>query len=463
MRRLLVVLVAALIAASCSGDDTAVPSDIEDELLGDSTTSTEAPDDTSDTDTGSTTTVAVEPFDSFRGVTADTIELGAISFDSELLASLGLSAVSFGDQNLAYQTFVDEVNARGGIHGRMLNLTAEAYLPTTASEAEPICVRLTEDIGVFAVLGSFLAGSVAANECIVGQHDTIMVGGVHTAAEFDAASAPWVSSLMSIRRMYAAGVQLLDDNGYLDDDPDIGIIAVVDEVDDVEKALVPALEDLGHDPETYVLDIFLGDLIVAGGATDAVRQRMEADGIDLVLLAYSSIIRTPQDLLNAGWDKPIVSLAPNEFMETIDVVSSSTPEESDGVIGMGGLTPDEKFALRSSQRCIEIFEAANPDIEVLPVYQVPPGEPRWIVSVLSACAEVTLFEAIATSAGVDLTNDSFRAAAEALGEIDVPGVHAADLGPGKLDADNAVRLVEWDSTVGSNGGVRSVSDLLVLD
>ena len=82
---------------------------------------------------------------------------------------------------------------------------------------------------------------------------------------------------------------------------------------------------------------------------------------------------------------------------------------------------------------------------------------------LSACAEVTLLEAIATDAGVDLTNDTFRAAAEALGEIDVPGVHDAHLGPGKLDADNAVRLVEWDSTVGSNGGVRSVSDLLVLD
>ena len=409
------------------------------------------------------TTEAPAPFDSFRGVTAAEIELGAIWFDSDLLAELGLSAVSFGDHGLAYRTFVDEINARGGIHGRTLVLTDESYLPTTATEAEPLCIRLTEDIGVFAVFGSFLAGSVAANECIVGQHETAMVGGVHTAAEFDAARAPWISTLMSFQRMYPAGVELLDQEGFLDGDPRVGIVAVVAELADVESSLVPAYEAKGIEPELYELDLFIGDLIAAGGATDVIRQRMDVDGIELVVLAYGAIIRTPQDLLAAGWDTPIVSLAPNEFMETIDVLAGAPPEASDGVIGLGGLTPDEKFDLPSSQDCVATFEAANPDIEVRPVYQVPPGEPRWIVAVLSACAEVRLFEQIAVEAGVDLTNESFAAAAERLGDVEVPGTFAASLGTDKYDADDAVRLVVWDSSVGANGGIRSISELLVVD
>ena len=158
-----------------------------------------------------------------------------------------------------------------------------------------------------------------------------------------------------------------------------------------------------------------------------------------------------------------MSLAPNEFMETIDVLAGSPPEAADGVIGLGGLTPDEKFELPSSQECVATFEAANPEIDVRPVYQVPPGEPRWIVAVLSACAEVRLFEQIATEAGVDLTNESFAAAAERLGEVDVPGTFAASLGVDKFDADDAVRLVVWDSTVGENGGIRSISELLVVE
>ena len=263
--------------------------------------------------------------------------------------------------------------------------------------------------------------------------------------------------------MYPAGVELLDQEGFLDGDPRVGIVAVVDELADVESSLVPAFEAKGIEPELYELDLFIGDLIAAGGATDVIRQRMEADGIGLVVLAYGAIIRTPQDLLAAGWDTPIVSLAPNEFMETIDVLAGAPPEASDGVIGLGGLTPDEKFDLPSSQDCVATFEAANPDIEVRPVYQVPPGEPRWIVAVLSACAEVRLFEQIAIEAGVDLTNETFAAAAERLGDVEVPGTFAASLGIGKYDADDAVRLVVWDSTVGANGGIRSISELLVVD
>ena len=115
------------------------------------------------------------------------------------------------------------------------------------------------------------------------------------------------------------------------------------------------------------------------------------------------------------------------------------------------------------ENLIQAFEEANPDIDVQPVYQVPPGEPRWIVAVLSACAEVRLFEQIAIEAGVDLTNETFAAAAERLGDVEVPGTFAASLGIGKYDADDAVRLVVWDSTVGANGGIRSISELLVVD
>ena len=115
LRRAVVVLLGlGLTAAACSDDGGG------DTTAGDptpsSTTTSEAPPTTAG-EVASTTTEPVELVASFRGVTADTIKLGVLVIDFDILREQGLVDIDRGDQQLVVDAFVDELNGRGGILG----------------------------------------------------------------------------------------------------------------------------------------------------------------------------------------------------------------------------------------------------------------------------------------------------------------------------------------------------------
>jgi len=56
---------------------------------------------------------------------------------------------------------------------------------------------------------------------------------------------------------------------------------------------------------------------------------------------------------------------------------------------------------------------------------------------IEACQGIDVFAAIARAAGPELTTESFRAAAENYGPIQVTGVSKGSLGPGKFDISDA--------------------------
>ena len=68
-----------------------------------------------------------------------------------------------------------------------------------------------------------------------------------------------------------------------------------------------------------------------------------------------------------------------------------------------------------------------------------------IGSALSACSIAAVLEAGLTNAGPDLTNESFQAGLEAIGEIDLPGRPTAYLGPGDLSAASGFTTVRFDA------------------
>ena len=65
----------------------------------------------------------------------------------------------------------------------------------------------------------------------------------------------------------------------------------------------------------------------------------------------------------------------------------------------------------------------------------------------------------ATEAGADLTQDSFAAAIERLGPIDLPGFPFASLGPDKFDADDSFRLAVFDATLGEEGELAPLTEI----
>jgi len=65
--------------------------------------------------------------------------------------------------------------------------------------------------------------------------------------------------------------------------------------------------------------------------------------------------------------------------------------------------------------------------------------------VANECAAFRLFVLAAEGAGDDLTPGSWGAAAESLGEVDLPGMPYASLGEGKHSAGDAIGRYEYDA------------------
>ena len=72
------------------------------------------------------------------------------------------------------------------------------------------------------------------------------------------------------------------------------------------------------------------------------------------------------------------------------------------------------------------------------------GEPTHTVGLLIACRAFTVFTATAEAAGPNLNNSTFAAALDEPREFTLPGTQAASLGGGKYDAEDDLRLSEYN-------------------
>src|SRR4051794_37364919 len=108
-----------------------------------------------------------------RGVTDDAIKIGYSYIDLETLAKSGIIKIDQGPYEDIVKALVDDVNARGGVNGRKLEVSTAKFSPIGNEEQLAACTKLTEDDKVFAVLGGLLNDN---NLCITQQHATTLVG-----------------------------------------------------------------------------------------------------------------------------------------------------------------------------------------------------------------------------------------------------------------------------------------------
>ena len=201
--RLLVALFSfALIASACvsTEDEDADTTDGAGTATDDSSDDdTAAEDDSSDDDTATeddaTDDAAEEPVAltaSWRGVTEDTIYVGASMLDFALLQELGFSPSGWGDQAGIWDALIDDLNDRGGINGRMVDIISEFYSPIDAADAERVCAILHQDNETFVNLGGFVGPAGTADPCVTGTNNTVMVGGeISSAEELAQANVAW--------------------------------------------------------------------------------------------------------------------------------------------------------------------------------------------------------------------------------------------------------------------------------
>lgn len=416
-----IALSALLVAACGGGEDASEPT----------------------TTTGDVPAAAAALTDSFTGVTAETIKLGYTQIDFDHLRDELKIDLNFQNAEPVLAALVEELNERGGIHGRRVEVAMGTYVPIGAASADEICIKFTEDDPVFAVLGGFGGLTTGVNSCIAARHDTALIGGTWTDDQHAEATAPWLRVDMTLARRSVGFAEALGERGYLED---IDRMAIVSST--AENA--PFLPDVEAALEASGVEVVLTATLSGSGGDAEVRtvlERARSDGATAVYYSGLSPTLYPVfaefgDLRYFFEDATTTEAGLRDFLREgrkLDLVSNGTFPSP--------YRDDPEMA-----RCIDIVEERT-DIEVLDPNSLPDDEPNWWEAVSRACTNLRLFELVATEAGPELTNDSFRAAAERIGDLQLPGIPSASLGKGKYDANDTTSIVEWDPAAqGGEGG-----------
>ncbi|MDH3706341.1 MAG: hypothetical protein OES57_09755 [Acidimicrobiia bacterium] len=390
-------------------------------------------------------------------MSADAITVGVLTADLEAIRDV--VDIDNGDVGLVYRTLIDDLNDRGGIHGRRVEMHLVAYSPLETVDAERACVDLTEDHEVFVVLGAFFGPVRDANTCVNGTGQTAMIGGVHTPELLAQSEAPWFTPGMASQRRFEAVVDLYAAEGILTD-RSVAVLDAASEHDITEDAILPALASAGIDqPLVLTTDSPPGDITALAADMRVFSERLDVEGVDLVLLANSQVPLGFGLLRDNGYAGEIHAIEEGaQLGEVGGYDPARDPAIYDDALTAMGLTDTEAFELASTQSCIDTFEAANPDIEVVRSDLVPDGQPDWLFTLYGACRLLTIFELAATAAGPDLTNDSLAVGAASLGRFELAGQPFNSLAADKPDAADGLRLGSFDSSIPPAGGLRPVTE-----
>ena len=326
-----------------------------------------------------------------------------------------LIAAGWGDQELAFQTLVDGINADGGINGRQIEVIYEAYNPVGTEDAEAACLRVTEDNEVFAVVGGFFGPAEPANTCIAGRGGTILVGGVQSEERLAEATAPWLAARVLRSRQANVLMSLLDQEGYLED-AEVALVTNID-AEDVHDDVVGALDEFGVEPvEDLLLDAPIGDIVAEDNAWAPLAERIRGSGANTVLVAGNPS-STVRNVASQGLDVDIWALdsdAVQNLGSTVDLADVA------GTLTTSALSGQAAWDDESVADCRETFIAANPDVEIIEPDDLEEGDEEWAAGILAACSPLALFQILATAAGADLTNVSFADAAATIGDFSLP-------------------------------------------
>jgi len=399
--------------------------------------------------------VALGP--SFTGVTADTITIAVVSVDFGKLRDIFGVDLDYQDPAPVMQPLIDDLNAHGGINGRMLKAVYRKFLPVGATDADRVCVEVTEDIGVFAVFGGFVGpGAQEVNLCLTETHNTMLIGLAGTADQYSRSTAPWIVEGMGQRRQSLALVSLLADQNLLAEN--VAVWASNSELYPLVPDVRDALEAAGAQVAfTGVQSAPASDLIASDDEYRLILDKARAEGVGAVYWLGNGL--SPPKLHAS--DAPEIAIY-DPFADQIVGALRDVPDVDRLTIYGAGTFPKIFREDPLLDRCIEVVESST-DIIVRRPEDTSRGEPDWYQDVTTNCEQLEIFRLAATAAGPDLTNDTFLAAAESLGTVALPSESAASIRPGKYDVSDATGLVEFDAAANGKGDFVPVGPLTVFD
>jgi hypothetical protein len=377
---------------------------------------------------------------SATGVTADSIKLGFSYIDLQTLAESGIIKIDHGPYEEIIKTLVDDVNAKGGINGRKLDLVTAKYSPIGNTEQLAACTKLTEDDKVFAVLNGLINEN---NLCIVQQHSTVLVNGTGLSAERLAkARAPWATYSASAERGVEALVKVLDENGELEGHT-IGIYAAQGGNKSLIDIAVKELKNAGYKvADTALNDAPEGDVQASTAQDKVIAQRMKDAGVDTLINV---------GLFIPGADFDAADFHPRMYSldaGNIAAAAFTNPLGKFPFVGGLGATASTKQVYDDAEfkRCRDVYEKATGKEIKTQQQEDLDGKSSGFTAMAIACTTLQIFTAAAKAAGPNLTNDSFREGLESIGKIDLANTPVASFGPDKPDGQDSFQLLQFDAT-----------------
>jgi hypothetical protein len=371
-------------------------------------------------------------------VTAEAIKVGVVGPDLEALR--GLVDLDHGSYEAAYRALIDDVNARGGVNGREIEMVYESFLPIGTEGMDTVCSRFTEDEQVFAVLGSVLDDGPL---CYTELNDTAMIGSTQNNRRVERSSAPWFTGFRNSDDVVETIIRGFDQRGVFDEAA-VAVVAAVADKAQVESIALPVLDELGVDVvDVSFIEASALDTAASEAESALIAEKQKTAGAEVALAIGGGTPSYVGGLEDSDFRPRVATTTLSSLRAYIrdrggrdlsileDSVAGNTAEQ----IGW--------WADPAIQDCIAVVEAAG-EPTILDPNTRAPEEPENIVSVAAACRDVALFVAIATAAGPDLTNDSFRAAGEALGDFHVPGFGPAFYSADSPDGGAPIFFYEWD-------------------
>ena len=398
---------------------------------------------TSSTSSSASTNTTVAPATDTRapGVTADSIQVGVVWVDLSSLESI--LHINQGDFPKAYQAIVDDINAKGGIHGRKLVATIVGVNPTSQSAADAACTKLTQDTKVFVAVGFFLADNVL---CYVNTNATATIGGAQTPSRLAQAKAPWFSTDAG-ENLEINVVKSLAKAGKLN-----GKVAVMSTAADqglLNDKIKPALKAAGITPvASAVLDAPTNDTTATYAQAATISERFKAAGATQVILVGESAPGSYLPGLAKTDYRPQLVFADLNGTQAYTSNKGNDFSVLKGSITGGPFGPaDARLALPGpTKACMDVQRKAG--LVIKPSSQVPEGQPDQFVSSALACQQMALLTAILQKAGPTLNYGTFAAAGNSLGKIVLPSFPDAWTfgAPPNADGNPKVYVFQWNSS-----------------
>ena len=441
-----VLLAAALLTAACSSDKK--------------TTAT----------TASSSNAPVTLTASFRGVTATTIKIGIIAPQFEDCI-LQFTNSTQGDAKKIMQALVDDINAHGGIGGRTLVVVFKQLCTLKPDEVAAACTSLTDDEQVFAVMGVYdtIPGDGTNQLCISKDHETIQINEIPFQKALDEAPPGLlISPAISQKRGIAAIFSLLKQKGLLSGKK-LAVLADQTTQATATKLVADNASSLGYQTgSNAVLAISGADTTAAQTQLDSFIEKWKTEGVNVLLMAGLAVAdRQFVDKIKKAI--PAMQLVSDDsnsgnFGQTENKADTKvTPNSYEGMLVANGLTDDEQFATDLVQNCVKVYEKASGEKVVAPKDLQPDASGNKIqvyAGIQDRCRELGLFKQIAEKAGANLTNDTWVAAVNSFGTIQLVGNKFASLTQGKYDASDGFKLASFDSSIPPDGDFKGQSDLI---